>query len=344
MTHTSQFKRLVRFCSLMVIVTALAVSAHTATALAQSLCLQSQYAASGFSQSLNCTANDVRVAKAINTRDPVTGAPVTTCQAGQTFSFLADFLVQTSSTSTRSNIGLYLNLNGTSALTGANNTCEDNIISPRHPTPCGGPGQPICLGSNHYDEFDPSPDNCGDTSSSDPTVCLDANNNVVACGSATATQTFPATQVVTVEIDNFTCPSAGTTAQLPNCTSWQIPGKTLLCQSTPTSGTGAWPFVDSAVPGSPSRNTSTGCTGASSLVSSATKALTASSPQPMARSDGTNGTIASATTTSTPAARTDPANREAVANSMAGSTLPVARKCTATSANWGRVKISSSAK
>ncbi len=249
MRHTSQFNRLERFCPILVIATAVALSAHTPPALAQTLCLQNQYAASGFSQSLNCTANDVRVAKAINTRDPVTGATVSTCQAGQKFSFLADFLVQTSSTSSRSNIGLYMNLNATSALTGANGTCEDNIISPQHPTPCGGAGQPICLGSNHYDELDPAPDNCGDSTSQDPTVCLDANNNVVACGSGSATQTFTATQIVTVEIDNFTCPAAGTTAQLPNCTSWQVPGKTLLCDSPSPS----FPFERNAVPGSPSK-------------------------------------------------------------------------------------------
>ena len=139
MINTSQFKRLVRFFPLTVIVTALAFSGDTAPAFAQALCLQSQYNASGFSQSLNCTANEVRVAKAINTRDPVTGAAVSTCQAGQKFSFLADFLVQTSSTSSRSNIGLYLNLNGTSALTGANNTARTTLSRPNTPLRAGDP-------------------------------------------------------------------------------------------------------------------------------------------------------------------------------------------------------------
>src|SRR5215831_10464770 len=145
-----------------------------------------------------------------------------------------------------------MNLNGESALTSTDSSCADNIISRRVNADgsthlCA--GSTVTCGSTHYDEFDPSPDNCGDTSSSDPPVCLDANNNVVTCGSSTATQTFPATQVVTAEIDNFVCPSAGTTASLPNCTSWQTPGKTLQCVSPPTT----WPFNANAVPGSPSK-------------------------------------------------------------------------------------------
>src|SRR5437868_7345922 len=55
-------------------------------------CLQDEYSLTA-RQTLNCTANDVRVAKVINVRDPNTGLPITTCTPG-TFTFLADFLVQ----------------------------------------------------------------------------------------------------------------------------------------------------------------------------------------------------------------------------------------------------------
>ena len=81
-------------------------------------CLQDEYSLTA-RQSLNCTANDVRVAKVINVRDPNTGLPITTCTPG-TFTFLADFLVQTTSSSPRSNIGLYFQKDptATNALTG----------------------------------------------------------------------------------------------------------------------------------------------------------------------------------------------------------------------------------
>src|SRR5216683_3794564 len=120
-------------------------------------CLQDEYSLSA-SQKLNCTANDVRVAKVINVRDPGTGQPIKTCTPG-TFSFLADFLVQTSSTASRSNIGLYFDLDptATNALSG---TCSDNILTPAN--------------DPKYEELDPQstnkgpvPDNCGDTSSLD---------------------------------------------------------------------------------------------------------------------------------------------------------------------------------
>src|SRR5262245_29721138 len=91
-------------------------------------CLQDEFNAAGFHQKLNCTANDVRIAQALNPRAP-DGTPITTCFAGTTFSFIADFQVVTTATS-RENIGLYMATGGqSSALTGQ---CVDNIISPLH--------------------------------------------------------------------------------------------------------------------------------------------------------------------------------------------------------------------
>src|SRR6266700_2757953 len=67
---------------------------------------------------LNCTANDVRIAKVQNVRDPATGDPITTCIGGQTFSFLADFEIVTTSSQARENIGLYISTSSqTQALT-----------------------------------------------------------------------------------------------------------------------------------------------------------------------------------------------------------------------------------
>jgi len=206
-------------------------------------CLQNEYnifngaSAGSTSQSLalNCTANDVRVAQVTNVTD-LNGNPLTTCFEGTTFSFLADFEIVTSSTSSRSNIGLYFaTQNQPDALRGS---CVDNIISPQH-TCAGGTGT---CGSDNYHELDPQvnskggavPDNCGDTSSTDSSPVF---------GNAA--------QGVTIRVDNFLCqaPAGSATLQLPNCTSWQIPGGTNVCFS-PSPG---FPYETAAVPGTKSK-------------------------------------------------------------------------------------------
>lgn len=176
-------------------------------------CLKDEYG-----KNVQCTANDVRVAYALNPRS-LSGTPLTSCNEGSTFSFIADFVVQTTATA-RENIGMYFATGGQgNALTGA---CADNIISPPHKTGTG-----VTLGSAQYWENDPSPDNCGDIST--------ANNN----------------QTITVEVDNVLCKAApGTnTLTLPNCTSWQQPGGTISCVSPSPD----YPWVAAAIPGAPSK-------------------------------------------------------------------------------------------
>lgn len=201
----------------------LAVLAATASA---QTCLQDEYG-----KNVQCTANDVRVAFADNPR-ALDGTALTSCIAGSTFSFVADFHVVTTATA-RENIGLYFQTNGgANALKG---TCSANIIAPPHKssTPqdsvCLGSGATAaCTGNGTYEELDTSTptDTCGDISTSD--------NN----------------QVITVEVDNAKC-VAGTNGQLalPNCTSWQQPGGTILCVSPAPN----YPWVKAAVPGSPSK-------------------------------------------------------------------------------------------
>jgi len=237
-------------------------------------CLQNESCQAGVTQKLNCTANDVSVAKVINTRNP-DGTPINSCVAGQTgINFVADFLVKTTATSTRSNIGLYFaNFDVTAQPDALTGSCTDNVISPPHHTAtvsaCLGSGaysDLTCTGFGTYDELDPNEPKsttgttgCGDTTSADGTVCLTANDalgnaTAVPCSSNLAAQTFTATQVVTVEIKNFTCPNvaAGTQVQLPNCTSWQIPGGTIMCTTGPTD----YPYPTSpptAIEGTPSK-------------------------------------------------------------------------------------------
>ena len=195
------------------------------TATAQNACLQTAYG-----KNVQCTANDVRVAFADNVRDPLTGQTITSCIAGSTFSFVADFHVVTTATA-RENIGLYFATGGQGSAR-TTGTCSDNIISPTHKNPnvdyVANPNAPL-LGTSQYEELDTSTptDTCGDISTSD-------NNQVVA-----------------VYVQNALCKAAAGTNQvaLPNCTSWQQPGGTLLCVSPAPQ----YPWVPAAVPGSPSK-------------------------------------------------------------------------------------------
>ncbi|PYV62486.1 MAG: hypothetical protein DMG95_09385, partial [Acidobacteria bacterium] len=67
----------------------LAIAVMVTPAFAQN-CLQDEYSKVN-SQNLQCTANDVRVAEAINTRD-LSGNTVASCTPGQVLNFFADFL------------------------------------------------------------------------------------------------------------------------------------------------------------------------------------------------------------------------------------------------------------
>src|SRR5258705_8174367 len=218
-------KRLVLFSVALLAMAIMATSASAQT------CLQEEYNLVN-KQKLNCTANDVSIAQVTNIRDPQTGAKLTSCVSGALFSFIADFTIKTTSSQARENIGLYISSNSqTKALTGS---CVDNIIAPQHPCHTG---SSIMCGSNNYHETDAAPDNCGDTSSSD--------------GGGTGVE------IVTLEIDNFLCqaPAGSNQVQLPNCTSWQIPGGTIQCVSP--SPAFPYPFDTNskpeAIPGSPAK-------------------------------------------------------------------------------------------
>jgi len=227
----TKFLRMFR-CLGGVAVLALAAGLTPKPAAAQT-CLQEEFnSVPKQTQKLNCSANDVRVAAVSNVRD-LSGAPLTSCIEGTTFSFVADFNIVTTANATnaggRDNIGLYFQTDPTKpdALFG---TCVDNIISPIHA--CGsGSLAGINCGTAGYQEFDASPDNCGDTSSS-------VNGNIID----------------TIVVSNFLCeaPAGKTTLVLPNCTSWQTPGSSNLCVSDPNTGF-PYPAPPAATPGSPSK-------------------------------------------------------------------------------------------
>jgi hypothetical protein len=205
---------------------ALFVAVLVATPASAQTCLNDIYKAQT-GHKVNCTANDVSVANVTNVRD-LNGNPLTTCFQGTTFSFLADFEIVTTSSSFRSNVGLYFaNQGQASALTGS---CVDNIISPLHQ--CPGAASGVQCGSDNYKAG--SFGTCGDTSSNDSSPVFGTS-----------------AQGVTVVVTNFLCqaPAGSSTLQMPNCTSWQEPGGSFTCNSSSPD----FPFQTSAIPGAPSK-------------------------------------------------------------------------------------------
>ena len=145
-----------------------------------------------------CTGNDVRVTFADNIRD-ISGAPLTQCISGKTFSFIADFHVQTTAKS-RYDIGLYFAIDGDPNSDGASSAiCNANIIRHRHLDPAF--PNTVILGAASAANLDG--DSCGDVSS---------NTGWRNIGG----------KVVTVRIDNTLCHDSDGdgTLNIPYCTSW----------------------------------------------------------------------------------------------------------------------------
>src|SRR5438046_10746026 len=103
-------------CSLAV--AGLLMAAQPASALTGNVCMQTNWAAHGTSQTLNCTANDVSIAKVTNI-DITSGGSCTgtganrkcTCNAGGSVTFTADYTVQLTA-QTRYDIGIYFATDG----------------------------------------------------------------------------------------------------------------------------------------------------------------------------------------------------------------------------------------
>jgi hypothetical protein len=186
-------------------------------------------------KTLSCTANDVQLSAVtgvsiINSDGTITSGGK--CVSGTPFSFIADFTIKTTSSSARSNIGIYFgtgagNITNDQALTG---TCSDSILTPTYgKTTTGANPTNYTLGDPNYEELDTngetSPNGCGDTSSTD-------NNPPLPVGEQTAE----------LEVDNVSCPLTAspcpndpstTCMALPECTTWYQPTANIpLCSST----------------------------------------------------------------------------------------------------------------
>jgi hypothetical protein len=218
--------------------------------LAMAILAVPAFAASGtcvgdVSPAKSCSAGDVSIAALDGSSVKVFSggiAGTNKCIAGGTFSFTADFEVKTTSSSTRSNVGVFFGSGQNNALHG---TCTDAILTPLHPCAFVNGTATATCGDQNYSEYDQAKNgepgveatqaSCGDTSSND-----------------SSTQFGSGTHAAILEVDNVTCPTSGTTLALPVCTSWYQPAKGMpVCESPAPN----YPWVPAAQPGAPSKCT-----------------------------------------------------------------------------------------
>ena len=235
--------------------TLLAMAMLAAPAFGQAgTCMQDEFDAFNNTPgvTLNCTANDVSVAKVTNF-NIISGGVGQKCLEGAPFTFVADFEILTTSNKTRSNIGLFFGTGTGAGQNGAlTGSCSDAILSPTFQ--CPGAAAGTMCGDFNYEELDAaingeptsgSPIGCGDTSSTD-------NGGF-----------GPGTQEAGIEVGPITCPLPantvpcpagsgfqGTCMPIPECTSWWQPTSTMpVCKSpAPT-----YPWQPQAVPGTKSK-------------------------------------------------------------------------------------------
>jgi hypothetical protein len=199
------------------------LGAQPASALTADVCMQTNYTNHGKTQTLNCTANDVRVAEVTNI-DIISGGSCTgsganrtcTCSEGGTVTFAADYKVELTA-QTRYDIGIYFGTDGDSnndgALTGA---CKLITIDPSNSS--------NFVNLDNPNNTNPLPaDQCGDID--DAVSPVDHNPQLLHLTLSVACQR-----------------GADDKLKLPNCTSWRQPGSNEACR-----------VATDAFPGSPSK-------------------------------------------------------------------------------------------
>lgn len=191
-----------------------------AAALTANVCMQTNYTDHGLSQSLGCTSNDVRVARATNI-DVVSGGEchmdngvkVCTCNQGGNVTFSADYEVLLTAQA-RYDIGIYFaadgDPNGDGALTGA---CRLTTLDNGN--------------STNFINLDPTLSPASKRQPNDVCGDIDAAHNP---------QILHLTLTVACQGDD------SGKLKLPNCTSWREPGANQSCEQAPD-----------AFPGSPSK-------------------------------------------------------------------------------------------
>ena len=210
------------------------------------------------SKANSCSANDVSIAAVLSNTVNVFqgGIPGTNqCIEQGNFSFTATFEVKTTSSSTRSNVGIFFGTGQNNALSG---TCTNAILSPTHA--CAFAGNPPV-----------STATCGDLNYSEKDGSINGEPGIQAtqasCGDTasgySSSQFGAGTHAATLEVDNVKCPAASSTCPagsningpclvLPVCSSWSQPTNNLPDCESPKPD---YPWVAAAVPGAPSKCT-----------------------------------------------------------------------------------------
>jgi hypothetical protein len=175
--------------------------------------MQTNYTNHGLSQTLTCTANDVRVARATNISIASGGqcdANGCSCIQGGQVTFTADYEIALSATA-RYDIGVYFATDGDPV--NPNTGARDGALT--------GQCKLVTLDNNNslnFVQLDGSPDDCGD---------INTPHNP---------------QRLRLTLTTLCTPGLDGNLALPNCTSWRQPGSNEVCDD-----------ATDAFPGSPSK-------------------------------------------------------------------------------------------
>ncbi len=220
LNHSKWLRAALRTVALAAVTTGLFLVGQPASALMANVCMQTNYTAHGKTQTLTCTANDVRVARATNidvtsggSCEVVNGVKKCSCSQGGNVTFTADYEVLLTAQA-RYDIGIYFGVdgdpNGDGALSG---TCKLTTLDNTN--------------STNFINLDPTLTPASKAQPND--VCGDID-------SAHNPQLLHLTLTAACE------PGPDGKLKLPNCTSWRESGANETCDE-----------ASDAFPGAPSK-------------------------------------------------------------------------------------------
>lgn len=231
------------------------VTIGAAPASAQT-CIQDEYniynQLTSHPKKLSCTAGDVSITNVTNVQI-ISGGIGGRCTEGSSCTFAADFLIQTTSNKTRSNIGLFFGLNSATNQNGAiSGDCANFILSPTYQCP---DDTSLTCGDPTYEELDQAINGEGTADSSTTGGCGDTSStDDNGTGQQTATFDIGSVHIPASGPSLVPCaaPLTGTCYELPECTSWYQPTTNVpVCEAVPTDF--PWSYSHDAVPGTTSK-------------------------------------------------------------------------------------------
>jgi hypothetical protein len=220
LNHSKWLRTVLRSVAFAVVSTGLLLVGQPASALQADVCMQTNYTAHGKTQTLTCTANDVRVATATNiditsggSCSVVNGVKTCTCNQGGNVTFAADYEVLLTAQA-RYDIGIYFGVdgdpNGDGALSGL---CKLTTLDGNN--------------SSNFINLDPTLTPASKAQPKDVCGDIDAAHNP---------------QLLHLTLTAACEPGPDGKVKLPNCTSWRESGANETCDE-----------ATDAFPGAPSK-------------------------------------------------------------------------------------------